>query len=96
MGNAVLMPEFYGIGIRRSPNPNLPNHLTQEPVEIRRLNYRSTYDDWSDSSWFTNQAESRVLEVEAELKKEENALFNTQESFHTKIDSKKTILRKAP
>lgn len=55
MGNAVLMPEFYGIGIKKlqlKPNNNLATG-SNEVVEVRRMVYRSTYDDYSESSIFS-------------------------------------------
>ena len=48
------MPEFYGIGIKRSPHSSLIFDNKQEPVEVRKLNYRTTYDSEAGSSFFSD------------------------------------------
>lgn len=57
MGNAVLMPEFYGLGIKHSPlnNHNTTTGVVDKSVEVRKIKIKSTYEDYTDSSIFSKQ-----------------------------------------
>ena len=63
MGSAVLMPEFYGISIKRAPPTTDKTDFNEKSLEERIMIYRSIYEDLSESSLFSNCKESKIIEV---------------------------------